>query len=109
MKIDTISTQIDHEMKTKFTHICEEIGLSSAQAIKLFAKAVINYGGIPFELKTKQPKLEEKKEQPSKLTTNYKPQITYGDKDIDPSSLFGIWKENPRKLENIRKKAWQRN
>jgi DNA-damage-inducible protein J len=31
------------------------MGLSTSQAIKLFAKAVINYGGIPFELKAKQP------------------------------------------------------
>jgi len=55
MKTDIISTRIDHNMKTEFTHVCEEIGLSPSQAIKLFAKAVINYGGIPFELKTKQP------------------------------------------------------
>jgi len=55
MKTDTISTRIDHGMKMEFTHVCEEIGLSPSQAIKLFAKAVINYGGIPFELKTKQP------------------------------------------------------
>lgn len=31
------------------------MGLSPSQAIKLFAKAVINYGGIPFELKSKSP------------------------------------------------------
>jgi DNA-damage-inducible protein J len=57
MKTDIISTRIDHGMKTEFTHVCEEIGLSPSQAIKLFAKAVINYGGIPFELKTKQPNM----------------------------------------------------
>jgi len=55
MKTDIISTRIDHEMKVQFAHVCEEIGLSPSQAIKLFAKAVINYGGIPFELKAKQP------------------------------------------------------
>ena len=55
MKTDTISIRIDHCMKAEFTHICEEIGLSPSQAIKLFTKAVINYGGIPFELKSKQP------------------------------------------------------
>ncbi len=112
MKIDTISTQIDHEMKTEFTDICEEVGLSSSQAIELFAKAVINYGGIPFELKIKQPKLDENQEYSSqlvKLTANYKPKITYGDKNINPSSLFGIWKGKPRDLMDIRKKAWQRN
>jgi DNA-damage-inducible protein J len=57
MKTDIISTRIDHGMKIEFTHVCEEIGLSPSQAIKLFAKAVINHGGIPFELKTKQPNM----------------------------------------------------
>jgi len=55
MKTEIISTRIEPGMKIEFTHVCEEIGLSPSQAIKLFAKAVINYGGIPFELKTKQP------------------------------------------------------
>jgi len=55
MKTDMISTRIDHRMKIEFTHVCEEIGLNPSQAIKLFAKAVINHGGIPFELKVKQP------------------------------------------------------
>tara|TARA_R110002167_G_scaffold225929_1_gene431162 strand:+ start:494 stop:622 length:129 start_codon:yes stop_codon:yes gene_type:complete len=31
------------------------MGLSTSQALKLFAKAVINHGGIPFELKAKTP------------------------------------------------------
>jgi len=57
MKTDIISTRIDHGMKIEFTHVCEEIGLSPSQAIKLFAKAVINHGGIPFELKIKQPNM----------------------------------------------------
>jgi len=55
MKTELISTRIDHDMKVEFTHVCEDIGLSPSQAIKLFAKAVINYGGIPFELIGKQP------------------------------------------------------
>jgi len=55
MKTDLISTRIEHNLKIEFTHICDEIGLSPSQAIKLFAKAVINYGGIPFELKTRKP------------------------------------------------------
>ncbi|WP_407079404.1 type II toxin-antitoxin system RelB/DinJ family antitoxin [Candidatus Venteria ishoeyi] len=46
-----LSTRIDHDTKTAFTRICDEVGLSPSQAIKLFARAVINYGGIPFELK----------------------------------------------------------
>lgn len=50
-----LSTRIDHKTKVAFTTICEQMGLSTSQALKLFAKAVINHGGIPFELKAKTP------------------------------------------------------
>lgn len=39
----------------------------------------------------------------------YTPTITRGDKSINPSELQGIWKDNPRTLEEIRKAAWERN
>ena len=55
MKTEMLSTRIDHDTKLAFTHVCDDIGLSPSQAIKLFAKAVINYGGIPFELRSKTP------------------------------------------------------
>jgi len=55
MKTEMLTTRIDHDTKLAFTHICDEVGLSPSQALKLFARAVINYGGIPFELKVKQP------------------------------------------------------
>jgi len=55
MKTDIISVRIDHDAKIAFNQICDDIGLSSSQAIKLFTKAVINYGGIPFELRRPQP------------------------------------------------------
>lgn len=55
MKTEMLSTRIDHDTKLAFTTICDEVGLSPSQAIKLFAKAVINYGGIPFELRSKAP------------------------------------------------------
>ncbi len=55
MKSDIISTRIEHDLKIEFSSICKDIGLSPSQAIKLFAKAVINHGGIPFELKARQP------------------------------------------------------
>ena len=34
--------------------------------------------------------------------------ITKGDKSIDPTGLFGIWKDNPRTLTEIRKQSWER-
>ncbi|MFN0036439.1 MAG: hypothetical protein ACKVUS_15345 [Saprospiraceae bacterium] len=37
-----------------------------------------------------------------------KPTIIVGDKSIDPMALFGIWKEGPRSLEEIRNAAWKR-
>ncbi len=44
------------------------------------------------------------------LSAENKPQpsITKGDKSIDPSGLFGLWKDQPRNLTDIRKQAWQR-
>jgi hypothetical protein len=36
-----------------------------------------------------------------------KPSITKGDKTINPSELFGLWKDQPRNLTDIRKQAWQ--
>ena len=38
-----------------------------------------------------------------------RPTITKGDKKLDPRRLFGIWKENPRTIEQIRSTAWERN
>lgn len=55
MKSEMLSTRIDHDTKVAFTTICDEVGLSPSQALKLFARAVINHGGIPFELKARQP------------------------------------------------------
>ena len=55
MKTEMLSTRIDHDTKVAFSHICDEMGLSPSQAIKLFARAVINHGGIPFQLKVPQP------------------------------------------------------
>ena len=35
--------------------------------------------------------------------------ISKGDKSIDPSKLFGIWKNNPRNIDEIRNDSWDRN
>ena len=37
------------------------------------------------------------------------PTITKGDKSINPKALFGIWKDTPRNLTEIRSKSWDRN
>jgi hypothetical protein len=53
-------------------------------------------------------KLKHIKIQPSEAV-ELRPTITKGDKKIDPTELFGIWKDNPRTLEQIREMAWKRN
>ncbi len=35
--------------------------------------------------------------------------IQKGDKTQDPRALFGIWKEKPRSIEEIRNQNWKRN
>ena len=32
--------------------------------------------------------------------------IVRGDKSLDPTALFGLWKDNPRTLEEIREASW---
>lgn len=43
------------------------------------------------------------------IVPQHPPSIQQGDKSIDPRSLFGIWKNNPRTLDDIRSNAWKRN
>ncbi|OFX20691.1 MAG: hypothetical protein A2033_00960 [Bacteroidetes bacterium GWA2_31_9] len=37
------------------------------------------------------------------------PKIHKGNKKINPKELFGIWKDNPKSLEQIRENSWKRN
>ena len=50
-----LSTRIDDNTKLALTNAYDSMDISTSQALKIFAKAVINYGGIPFELKAKTP------------------------------------------------------
>lgn len=33
--------------------------------------------------------------------------LTKGDKSLNPTELFGIWKNNPRSIKIIRQQAWK--
>jgi hypothetical protein len=35
--------------------------------------------------------------------------IQKGDRSLDPRASFGIWKDNPRTIEQFRKEGWERN
>jgi DNA-damage-inducible protein J len=45
MKNEMLSTRIDQETKLAFTYVCEEIGLSPSQAIKLLPRLSLTMAG----------------------------------------------------------------
>ena len=92
MKTEMLSTRIDHDTKVAFTYICDEVGLSPSQAIKLFAKAVINHGGIPFDLKAKRPNEDT-------LAAIQQLETGLGNKADDTNELFSHLSEG--KLNNV--------
>ena len=49
-KTETVHTRVTPEIKKKVDSIFESIGLTTSQAIMLFLTAVVNHGGMPFEL-----------------------------------------------------------
>lgn len=50
-KIAAINTRIEPELKQKAENILHQIGLTSAEAIRLFYKQVCLRKGLPFEVK----------------------------------------------------------
>lgn len=53
--MDYIRVQVDSEMKRDAQLLFDDMGLNLSQGIKLLLKQCINHGGIPFEIKAKQP------------------------------------------------------
>ena len=50
-------------------------------------------------IKTRYQSIENKRQ----------PDITQGDKNINPTDLFGLWAKQPRNLTDIRRQARQRS
>jgi len=53
-----IQIRISDELKSDAEAIFNDIGISISEAIRLFFKQTVNHGGIPFQLKQKQPNQE---------------------------------------------------
>ncbi len=49
------------------------------------------------------------KEKPKEKSRKKNMPIEWAKNDADIMSLAGIWKDNPRTIEEIREKAWKRN
>jgi len=60
-KTSTLHTRIETDLKNSAESIFAQLGLTSAEAIKMFYKQVELQGGLPFELKVPQKTLAEQK------------------------------------------------
>lgn len=58
MAQSTISFRIDEDMKKQLSEICEALGMTVPEALKICIKMIINKGGLPFEVKLDTPNFE---------------------------------------------------
>ncbi len=54
----TITIRMNKELKDKAQEMFSSLGLSMSTAINVFIQQSINYGGIPFEIRTYEPNAE---------------------------------------------------
>jgi hypothetical protein len=45
-------------------------------------------------------------ETPETIEKQKRAPITFAEESSDPSQLYGIWKDNPMTLDELRKRAW---
>ncbi len=50
-KIATVNTRIEPALKSKAENILQKVGLTSAEAVRLFYKQICLHNGLPFEIK----------------------------------------------------------
>ena len=50
-KVATVNTRIEPKLKNRAEAILRKVGLSSAEAVRLFYMQVCLYKGLPFEVK----------------------------------------------------------
>ena len=85
MMNDRINTRIDHKLKQAAVNVFNKIGVSEAEAIRMFYAQVDLHQGIPFELKIPNKKtllaFEESKNLEN-LTTYSSSQELFDDLDI---------------------------
>ena len=51
----SMTVRMDSGIKASFDALCAEFGMSANTAMNIFAKAVVMYRKIPFEIKASQP------------------------------------------------------
>lgn len=53
-----INVRMDAELKEQFSKLCDDLGFNVSTAVNIFAKAMIRYQGIPFEVSREIPNAE---------------------------------------------------
>lgn len=55
----SMTVRMDSLLKQRFDALCSEFGMSANTAMNIFAKAVVQYGKIPFEIKSERASVLE--------------------------------------------------
>ena len=50
----SMTVRMDSQLKKQFDSLCSEFGMSANTAMNIFAKAVVQRGKIPFEIKSER-------------------------------------------------------
>ena len=58
MSNTTVQARISPELKQEAESVFAEIGMTTAEAIRVFLKQVVNRGGLPFQPAAKKPNAE---------------------------------------------------
>ncbi len=67
---------------------------------------ILSFQNILFTIN--KTSVESKDVEILKLKYSHLP-ISWSENEPNPDEFFGIWKENPKTIEEIRDKAWKRN
>lgn len=59
----SMTVRMDSLLKQRFDALCAEFGMSSNTAMNIFAKAVVQRGKIPFEIKSDRAAFLEKSQE----------------------------------------------
>lgn len=54
----TVQARVTPDLKQQAEAVFSEIGMSTAEAIRIFLKQAVNSGGLPFQPTAKQPNTE---------------------------------------------------
>ena len=54
-KSSNLNIRIDPDIKEQAEHLFSQFGITITDAVNMFIHQSLNYGGIPFELKTNKP------------------------------------------------------